>query len=203
MHRRRLRILFVGLVVAFLAVEGRLLYLQVVRGEHYRDYADRQSVGLAPVDVARARILTGDGVVLAEDRLRYDLVVVIGRLDPAHERSIRRPLRRLFWVPRHHKLVRVADATWRLRSGRADDGHETAVVEAESRLEVEVPGPDHEPLLKIVDRKTEFPLPRHLLRSVARLGRMTRPEERELVHAAETLIEAARAPREGPLPGPV
>ncbi|MFH1731808.1 MAG: hypothetical protein ABIF82_09175, partial [Planctomycetota bacterium] len=81
MHKRRITVLFCTIVAAFALVEIRLFYLQIVRGEHYADYAERQRIGLLPLDVARARILTSDGAVLAEDKLAFDIAVVIGKLD--------------------------------------------------------------------------------------------------------------------------
>ncbi len=193
MHRRRLRVLFLVMVAMALVIQGRLVVLQLVRGEHYRDYADRQSVALSPIDVARGRILTGDGVVLAEDRLRYDVAVIIGRLDPSDERAIRRPLRRLFWVSHRQKLVRIAHTEWRLRTENGPDGEARVVVEAESELEVEVLDRSQQPLLKVVHRKNEFPLPDHLIRSVIQIDRLTRPTREELAGAAGELLDAARA----------
>ncbi len=203
MHKRRLRILFLVMVAMALVIQGRLVFLQIVRGDHYRDYADRQSVALSPIDVARGRILTSDGVVLAEDRLRYDVAVIIGRLDPSDERAIRHPLRRLFWVPRSQKLVRIADTEWRLRTENGPDGQPKVIVEAESELEVEVLDQRQQPLLKVVHRKNEFPLPDHLIRSVTQIDRLTRPSRDELAGAAGELLDAAQTTPGQTLPEPV
>ena len=166
MHKRRIAVLFGTMVAAFLAVEGRLFYLQIVRGEHYADYADRQRVALVPLNVARARILTSDGAVLAEDKLAFDIAVVIGKLDPATERQIRNPLRRLFHVGRTQKLHRIEEASWKVRA----EG-DKVFVEGFSRPEVEVQDGPGRPRLDIVDRRTgEFLLPDHLIRSLGRLA---------------------------------
>lgn len=176
MHRTRISVLFVAIVVAFFTVEARLFYLQVVRGEHYETYAERQRVALLPVNVARARIVSSDGAVLAEDALAFDVAVVIGKLDPKSSGPIRRPLRRLFYLPRREKLRRINEADFGL-TGEAD----RLAVEAWSRLEVEVADVAGEPVIYEVTRRNTLPLPEHLVDAAARLARLTGEPRDDLI----------------------
>ena len=191
MHKRRITVLFGCVVAAFALVEVRLFYLQGVRGEHYAEYADRQRIGLLPVDVARARILTSDGAVLAEDRLACDIAVVIGKLDPSGERRIRGPLRRLFYVPRREQLRRIADAGFEIRPPAGDGAPPT--VRAWSKLHVEFRDGDGGPLVDIVDREVEFPVPERVVTSADELARLTgEPADEILLRVLETAVDVAR-----------
>ena len=182
MYNHRIRVLFCAMVIAFLAAEGRLFYLQVVRGEHYRDYADRQRVGLLASNAARARILTSDGVVLAEDRLAFDVSVVIGKLDPSKERRLRDPLRRLFYVTKDECLLRVVETDFDVRRTQLEDGGVQVTVEAWSKLEVEAPDSHGKLALHDFARNSgEFTLPGPLVASVDRLAWMTGEDGDELL----------------------
>ncbi len=193
-HSCRVGVLFCVIIAAFVAVEARLVHLQIVRGEHYRSYADRQRVALLPLDVARARILTSDGAVLAEDRLAFDVAVVIGRLDPSGERRIRDPLRRLFYVPRGEKLLRVTHADFDIHRKQGDDGDPCLVAKAWSKLEVEVHGEHGPPVVYLVERQCdEFELPQQLVRSVSELAQLTgEPRDELLERVLRTAVDVAR-----------
>ena len=181
MHKQRITVLFCVIVAAFVVVEARLFHLQIVRGEHYASYADRQRIGLLPVNVARARILTSDGAVLAEDRLAKDVVVVIGKLDPSDERLIRGPLRRLFYVPRRERVRRIVDAGWTTRLEKDDAGRERLLVEAWSKLEIEYTHEDGSPALDLDPRRQTFVLPDGVVRAIDGLARLTGKPRGELV----------------------
>jgi len=205
MPRRRILVLFTVILAAFLAVEARLFYLQVVQGAYYRDYADRQRVGLLPLDCVRARILSRDGAVLAQDELAFDVAVVIGRLDPAKERRLRRPLRRLFYVPRRQKLIRIREARWDVVAEPLEDGSTRLAVNASSKLEVEVRDDDDRPMVRVVDRRLEHPLrlPAYLVRSVTRLAELTgTPRDELIAEVLETAMNVARlhTPVSAPVP---
>jgi len=188
---RRITAVLCVILAAFAAVEVRLLQLQVVRGEHYATYAERQRVGLLPLDAARARIVTSDGVVLAEDQRVFDIVVVIGRLDPSGERRIRTPLRRLFYVPRREKVLRVAGAGFEVCPDPKDPTRR--IVRAWSKLRVEVRGEDGRPDVDLVDRHVEFPLPERIAASVDRLAGLTGEPPADLLdRVLNAAIDVAR-----------
>jgi len=192
-HKRRITVLFCAIVAAFALVEVRLFYLQIVRGEHYTDYAERQRIGLLPLNVARARILTSDGAVLAEDKLAFDIAVVIGKLDPSDERRIRGPLRRLFYVPRREKLHRIQDAGWNIRTEQDERGRPRTIVEAWSKLEIEYTHEDGEPALDLDPRRQEFALPEHVVNAAGELALLTGEPRGELLDKViKAAMDAAR-----------
>ena len=168
MYSGRITALFAIFAAALAAVVVNLFYLQIVRGEAYRDYAERQRVVLLPKDVARARILTSDGCVLAEDSLVFDISVVIGRLDPANERLLRDPLRRLFFVRRNARLVRVLDAGW--QAARTEAG---VVISARSSLEIETKDAKGKPHTEVAERREEFALTSRITQAIEWLARMS------------------------------
>jgi len=191
-HNRRILVLFCVIAAAFFAVEIWLFSLQVVRGDYYAEYADRQRLALMPLDVARARILTSDGAVLAEDRLAFDVAVVIGKLDPSKERRIRGPLRSLFYVPRREKLLGISEARWQVRE-ETRDGKARVLVKAWSKLDVELPDARSRPMLDVVERQSEFALPEHLVRSVTRLAQLSgSPSDELLASVIQTAVDVAR-----------
>jgi len=191
-HNRRILVLFCVIAAAFFAVEVWLFSLQIVRGDYYAEYADRQRLALLPLDVARARILTSDGAVLAEDRLAFDVAVVIGKLDPSNERRIRGPLRSLFYVPRREKLLGINEARWQTREV-TQDGKTALLVEARSKLDVELQDAHGQPMLDVVERRCKFVLPDHVLRSVTRLARVSgRPRDELLAGVIRAAMDVAR-----------
>ncbi|MFH1732848.1 MAG: penicillin-binding transpeptidase domain-containing protein, partial [Planctomycetota bacterium] len=159
----------------------------------YADYAERQRIGLLPLDVARARILTSDGAVLAEDKLAFDIAVVIGKLDPSDERRIRSPLRRLFYVPRREELHRIQDAGWKIRTGQDESGRPRTIVEAWSKLEIEYKHEDGKPALDLDPRRQEFALPEHVVNAAGELARLTGERRDELLDKViKAAMDAAR-----------
>jgi len=86
MYRRRLRLLFLAVVVAFGILALRLLQLQVLSVSH--DYAGQARSALYRREETRPRrgdIRARNGLLLAADRVRYDLVVPYQRLQGADE----------------------------------------------------------------------------------------------------------------------
>ncbi len=192
MYRRRVTFIFVAVCLAFLLVEVRLFSLQIVWGDYYADYADRQRVALVPLNVARARILSSDGLVLAEDRQAFDIAVVIGRLDPGDERVLRDPLRRLFWVPRNQRLHRIEAADFEILQEASPSAAERITVRAWSKLDVEVPGGDG-PLLQLVEREISFQVPDRLIGAAGCLSVMTGVSRDDLLRRViEAALDVAR-----------
>ncbi len=204
MYRRRVAVLLFVIAAAFAAVELRLVCLQIVSGRHYADYADRQRIGLFPQDVARGRILTGDGAVLAEDSLAFDVAVVIGRLDPANERRLRGPLRELFYVGRTERLIRAGNVRWEIRADSSGSGEPRLMVRGSARLEVESADEGGRLDVHVVERSTkEFPLPEHLVNAAGKLARISGLPSGELldrVLGAAVEVAKLRVPVLAPVP---
>ena len=75
MSDSRLKILAVVILVALLAVVGRLFYLQVIRGGENRQLARERWLQRRALPAARGSIYSADGTLLAEDAAASDLVV--------------------------------------------------------------------------------------------------------------------------------
>ncbi len=61
---------FLGLIVA------ALLYMQVIRGEYYHEQSVNNRIRIVPVDAPRGRIIDCSGVVLADNRSSFNIVVI-------------------------------------------------------------------------------------------------------------------------------
>ena len=72
---RRLGWLYVMLLFPVVAIAGRLAYLQGVVSIGYLDERDTTTVGYEWIPARDGRILSADGRVLAEDDVRYELLV--------------------------------------------------------------------------------------------------------------------------------
>ncbi len=76
MFHRRMLILASVFAVLFTALIGRLVHLQVVLVDHYRQETRNRIYRRVPVPPARGRIRDSTGKVLAEDRESFDLWLV-------------------------------------------------------------------------------------------------------------------------------
>jgi penicillin-binding protein 2 len=77
-HRFTVRVIVVGLIGLglFLAVAGRLFYLQVISHKHYVTLAEGNRLRDEPVAPPRGLIFDRNGVLLAENRPSYELDIV-------------------------------------------------------------------------------------------------------------------------------
>lgn len=62
--------------IVFLVIMGRLYYLQVVKGSHYRFFSERNSIKDIKAPAARGLIFCADGEVIVDDRLAFDVVII-------------------------------------------------------------------------------------------------------------------------------
>ncbi len=93
MSRRRVLACFALLVFPLGAVEARFFWLQVLRGEKYREEAETKVTQMEVIPTGRGRILDRNGVVLAQDdrTFQVDLVLAelrVPRMTPAEVRSL-------------------------------------------------------------------------------------------------------------------
>ncbi len=70
----RLLVLFLMLCLPVLVVAARLLRLQLTQGEAYAAPWNRLTVTEEPIPARDGRLLTADGVLLAEDVVRFDIL---------------------------------------------------------------------------------------------------------------------------------
>jgi cell division protein FtsI/penicillin-binding protein 2 len=74
-HKVRLKLLTLLMMVAFTVVVGRLFSIQVVNHERYLEAANNQQKWIIDIKADRGRIVDRQGVVLADSRDRYSLYV--------------------------------------------------------------------------------------------------------------------------------
>ncbi len=76
--RYRQRVLVAMLVVAgaFVVLLGRLFYLQVIRGEIYRQQSETNSIRLETIAPTRGLIFDRNGTLLVDNRPAFDLTIV-------------------------------------------------------------------------------------------------------------------------------
>ena len=74
-YHPRLRIVALVVVASFLALGGRLWYLQVVRGEDYFRYAAQNSFKTREISAPRGVIYGQDGVRIADVRPSFDIII--------------------------------------------------------------------------------------------------------------------------------
>jgi penicillin-binding protein 2 len=90
LSRFRLRVLVVSIavVVAFLLLVGRLVYLQVVIHEDLNEQAENNRTAIVPVVPNRGLILDRNGIVLASNFSAYTLEITPSRLTTGLDRTI-------------------------------------------------------------------------------------------------------------------
>lgn len=183
MHNRRINALFIGFLLVFFAVAVHLARLQLVHSDDYRSSAERQRISLVPLDVARARILASDGSVLVEDRIVYDVAVVLSVLDPNSRREIRGPMRGLFYVRQTEKLRAITGAGWYVEGDN---------VHAWSKLDIETKDAKG-PVFHESSRKVTFNLPPRVIGSLQKLSLLTgKTYESLLAGVLDAAVDAAR-----------
>ena len=72
----RLKIIRIIVIGVFLLVTGELTYLQVLRGQYYYNLSKNNRIRVVPVRARRGRILDRNGLVLAGNRLSFDISVI-------------------------------------------------------------------------------------------------------------------------------
>ncbi len=87
LSRFRMRVLVVGIVIvlAFVLLASRLVYLQVVRHEDLSEQAESNRTAVVPVVPNRGLILDRNGIVLASNYSAYTLEITPSRAGPLEE----------------------------------------------------------------------------------------------------------------------
>ena len=70
-YRGRTRILLALFILILAISTGRFFYLQIIKGEELRDLREQNINDFEYIYPKRGRILSKDGIVLAEDRKIY------------------------------------------------------------------------------------------------------------------------------------
>lgn len=109
MFKHRVRVVLIFILGGFVMVSSRLVYLQVVRGRYYRDYARHVHLETLATEASRGRILASDGEILALDRPAFNVAMVASEL-PCW-REVCRPVLRLFRLRRRERVLSMRDVT--------------------------------------------------------------------------------------------
>ncbi|MFC5497174.1 penicillin-binding protein 2 [Caenimonas terrae] len=90
LSRFRLRVLVVsiGVLVAFMLLCARLVYLQVVRHEDLSEQAENNRTAIVPVVPNRGLILDRNGIVLASNYSAYTLEITPSRIEQTLDKTI-------------------------------------------------------------------------------------------------------------------
>ena len=90
LSRFRLRVLAISIcvLVAFLLLASRLVYLQVVRHQDLSEQAENNRTAIVPVVPNRGLILDRNGIVLASNYSAYTLEITPSRIDQTLDKTI-------------------------------------------------------------------------------------------------------------------
>ncbi|HHY80689.1 MAG TPA: penicillin-binding protein 2 [Thermoanaerobacter sp.] len=76
---------FGAIILALLAVlVSRLIYLQLIKGDYYREISMRQAIRLIPIDAPRGEIVDRYGVKLATNRPSFSVDIIKGEVVDSH-----------------------------------------------------------------------------------------------------------------------
>jgi len=119
--RRRLRIVWFGLLGLMLAVFGRLVQLEATQGRAFREEAGRPLLRRQELESVRGRLLAHNGTVLAHDRKVLALAVHYRYLEePPDPAWLRAAARARLAKSERKDPGRVAEEEARLRAERAE-----------------------------------------------------------------------------------
>ena len=74
--RRRARLLYIILALAFLALVSRLVFLQIIEGERYTFLSENNRIRIKRVPGTRGMIYDREGQLLVDSRPSFDLIFV-------------------------------------------------------------------------------------------------------------------------------
>ena len=72
----RIKILRLIIYAAIFFVGINLVYIQIIRGERYYGLSVHNRIRIVPLRERRGRILDRNGVILADNRLSFDVTVI-------------------------------------------------------------------------------------------------------------------------------
>ncbi|MGI1691533.1 penicillin-binding protein 2 [Thermoanaerobacter uzonensis] len=76
---------FGAIIIALLVVlVSRLVYLQLIKGDYYRDISMRQAIRLIPIDAPRGEIVDRYGIKLATNRPSFSVNIIKGEVVDSH-----------------------------------------------------------------------------------------------------------------------
>ncbi|MCD8103596.1 MAG: peptidoglycan glycosyltransferase [Lachnospiraceae bacterium] len=82
-HRRKILLIFIGCMLALLALVGRLAYLMIARSGYYVELADELHERERSIKATRGRILDRNGTILADNRTVCTVSVIHSQITDA------------------------------------------------------------------------------------------------------------------------
>ncbi len=108
---RRLKIVTLCVIAAFVVLVSRLWFLQILKGPNYRDQSDHNRIRLQDIPPARGKIFDRNGDLLVDNRPSYNLYIIPEEIQ--HRDQLLERLRRLIGLdPR--EVEKKFDKTSRL-----------------------------------------------------------------------------------------
>jgi penicillin-binding protein 2 len=90
---RRLKIVTLCVIAAFVVLVSRLWFLQILNGPSYRDQSDHNRIRLQDIPPARGKIFDRNGELLVDNRPSYNLYIIPEEIQ--HREQLLESLRRL------------------------------------------------------------------------------------------------------------
>ncbi len=90
---RRLKIVTLCVIAAFVVLASRLWFLQILNGPSYRDQSDHNRIRLQDIPPARGKIFDRNGELLVDNRPSYNLYIIPEEIQ--HREQLLESLRRL------------------------------------------------------------------------------------------------------------
>ncbi len=122
MFKIRMRVILILLFGGFLMVATRLFYLQIVKGEEYRDYAENVCIETRATEASRGTIRGSAGELLAFDEPGFNVAIVPSELPDA--KAVAGPILKLYALARRERITGVRDAAVVVRDGSRGQGYE-------------------------------------------------------------------------------
>ena len=72
----RIKIIRIIITLLFLSIVVSLGYKQVIEGRYYYTLSQNNSIRIVPLDGQRGRIFDRNGVILADSRISFDVMVI-------------------------------------------------------------------------------------------------------------------------------
>ena len=124
MFRLRVRVILILIFGGCLMVSTRLFYLQVVRGEHYRDYAENVRVDTCPTEASRGSIRGSGGELLAFEQPGFNVAIVPDELPDWQ--ALCRPVLKLYTLARRERIASVRDVAVMVRDAPGGGDYEVS-----------------------------------------------------------------------------
>jgi penicillin-binding protein 2 len=106
---RRLKIVTLCVIAAFVVLVSRLWFLQILNGPSYRDQSDHNRIRLQDIPPARGKIFDRNGELLVDNRPSYNLYIIPEEIQ--HKEQLLESLRRLIGLDPEEVKTRLDKAS--------------------------------------------------------------------------------------------